>query len=36
MGKANESGKTNFYFKDFLELCKKNDIDITISKNNKE
>ena len=31
--KANESGKTNFYFKDFLELCKKNNIDITISKN---
>lgn len=34
--KANESGKTNFYFKDFLELCKKNNINITISKNNKE
>lgn len=34
--KANESGKTNYYFKDLLALCKKNNIYITISKNDKE
>ncbi len=34
--KANEAGKTNYYFKDLLDLCKKNNIDIIISKNNKE
>lgn len=31
--KANESGKTNYYFKDLIELCRKNNINITISKN---
>lgn len=34
--KANEAGKTNYYFKDLLDLCKKNNIDIIISKNDKE
>lgn len=34
--KANEAGKTNYYFKDLLYLCKKNNIDIIISKNDKE
>lgn len=33
--KANEAGKTNYYFKDLLELCKKNNINITISKEKK-
>ena len=28
--KANESGKTNYYFKDLLELAKKCDIEIII------
>ncbi len=28
--KANEAGKTNYYFKDLLELAKKCDIEITI------
>lgn len=31
--KANEAGKTNYYFKDLIEICRKNNIDITISKN---
>lgn len=30
--KANERGKTNYYFKDFLELAKKNNINIIITK----
>lgn len=30
--KANEAGKTNYYFKDLLELAKKNDIEIIITK----
>ena len=30
--KANESGKTNYYFKDLLTLCKKNNITIIITK----
>ena len=30
--KANESGKTNYYFKDLLMLCKKNNINIIITK----
>lgn len=34
--KANEAGKTNYYFKDLLDLCKKNNIDIIICKNDKE
>lgn len=34
--KTNEAGKTNYYFKDLLDLCKKNNIDIIISKNDKE
>lgn len=33
--KANETGKTNYYFKDLLNICKKNNIDITISKDEK-
>ena len=31
--KANERGKTNYYFKDLLKICKKNNINIIISKN---
>jgi len=27
---ANELGRTNYLFKDFLKLCKKNDIEIII------
>lgn len=34
--KANEAGKTNYYFKDLLDLCKKNNIEIIISKKDKE
>ena len=34
--KANEAGKTNYYFKDLLDLCKKNNIEIIISKKEKE
>lgn len=30
--KANESGKTNFYFKDLLQIAKLNNIDIIITK----
>lgn len=30
--KANEAGKTNYYFKDLLELCKINNINIVITK----
>ncbi len=33
--KANETGKTNYYFKDLLNICKKNNIDITFSKDEK-
>lgn len=33
--KANETGKTNYYFKDLLNICKKNNIDITITKDEK-
>ena len=31
--KANEAGKTNYYFKDLLKLCKENNINIIITKN---
>lgn len=34
--KANECGKTNYYFKDLLKLCKINNINIIISKDDKE
>lgn len=30
--KANEAGKTNYYFKDLLNLCKENNINIIITK----
>ena len=30
--KANESGKTNFYFKGLLQIAKLNNIDIIITK----
>lgn len=33
--KANETGKTNYYYKDLLNICKKNNIDITFSKDEK-
>lgn len=33
--KANEAGKTNYYFKDLLDLARKNNINIIITKNKK-
>ena len=32
---SNELGRSNYYFKDLLELAKKNDFEIYIIKNNK-
>lgn len=33
--KANEADKTNYYFKDLLDLARKNNINIIITKNEK-